>query len=192
MIHTKRKVQKKYCEILKLKVWKQDKCGRYWSQSQNTCPKVRQVQVVIAVSVHCWHATPVANVLWISLAIWYKFCNNFEFSKRRKGKDLTQSYDESPSTHRKFQKATWQHKSVTETSIIQRLQAQLRTVSWSNDSQPTYVVKPVYGIPLSAKAVKSKGQTLTNMYIILLMKTENQQPTKAEKPQKALHKHLGW
>ena len=35
-----------------------------------------------------------------------------------------------------------------------------RSVSWGNDSQPTGVVKPVYGIPtfpLTLKAVQSKG-----------------------------------
>ena len=29
---------------------------------------------------------------------------------REKGRDLTQSYDKRPYTHRKIQKATWQHK----------------------------------------------------------------------------------
>ena len=29
---------------------------------------------------------------------------------REKGRDLTQSYDKSPYTHRKIQKATWKHK----------------------------------------------------------------------------------
>ena len=31
-------------------------------------------------------------------------------SKREKGSDLTQPYDKRPYTHRKIQKATWQHK----------------------------------------------------------------------------------
>ena len=31
-----------------------------------------------------------------------------------KGRDLTQSYDKSPYTHRKTQKATWQHTNATE------------------------------------------------------------------------------
>ena len=35
------------------------------------------------------------------------------FFTRGKGRDLTQSYDKSPYTHRKMQKATWQHKNVT-------------------------------------------------------------------------------
>ena len=73
-----------------------------------------------------------------------------------KGRDLTQSYDRSPYTHRKIQKATRQHKNATKsldyTTIADRL-------SWGNDSHPTGVVKPVYRIPtfpLSAKSVQSK------------------------------------
>ena len=42
-----------------------------------------------------------------------------------KGRDLTQSYDKSPYNHRKIQKATWQHKNATKTSITQRLQTDL-------------------------------------------------------------------
>ena len=33
--------------------------------------------------------------------------------QEKKEKDLTQSYDKSPNTHRKIQKATWQHKNAT-------------------------------------------------------------------------------
>ena len=40
---------------------------------------------------------------------------------REKGRDLTQSYDKSPYTHRKIQKASWQHKKATKTLITQRL-----------------------------------------------------------------------
>ena len=42
----------------------------------------------------------------------------------------------------------------------------LRTVDWSKDSNPTGVVKPVYGtqtFPLTAKAVKLKGHTFKNV-----------------------------
>ena len=45
---------------------------------------------------------------------------------REKGRDLTQSYDKSPHTDRKIQKATWQHKkNATKTSITQRLRTDL-------------------------------------------------------------------
>ena len=43
---------------------------------------------------------------------------------------------------------------------------QLRTVSLGDESHPTGVVKPVYGIPtfpLTAKAVLSKGHTFKNL-----------------------------
>ena len=52
-------------------------------------------------------------------------------------------------------------KNFDNTTIVDRL----RTFSWSNNSYPTGVVKPVYGyptFPLTAKAVKSKGLTYNN------------------------------
>ena len=73
-----------------------------------------------------------------------------------KGRDLTQSYDESPYTDRKIQKATWQHKNATKSFDYTTIADRLRTVSWGNDSHPNGVVKPVYGIttfPLTAKAM---------------------------------------
>ena len=79
---------------------------------------------------------------------------------REKGRDLTQFYYKSPKPTGKKQKATWQHTNATNifdyTTIVDRL----RTVSWGNDSHPTGVFKPVYGIPtfpLTTKAVLSKG-----------------------------------
>ena len=58
---------------------------------------------------------------------------------REKGRDLTQSFDKSPYTHKN---ATIQkrHQNFDYTTIADRL----RTVSWSNNSHPTGVVKPVY------------------------------------------------
>ena len=48
-----------------------------------------------------------------------------------KGRDLTQSYDQSPYTDRKIQKATWQHKNATKTWITQRLRTYLgRSPNW--------------------------------------------------------------
>ena len=45
---------------------------------------------------------------------------------RERGRDLTQSYDKRPYTHRKIQKATWQHKKTPpKTSITQRLRTDL-------------------------------------------------------------------
>ena len=42
----------------------------------------------------------------------------------------------------------------------------LRTISWSNNSHPTGVVKPVYErstLPVAATAVLSKGHTFKNL-----------------------------
>ena len=48
-----------------------------------------------------------------------------------KGRDLAQSYDQSPYTDRKIQKATWQHKNATKTWITQRLRTYLgRSPNW--------------------------------------------------------------
>ena len=73
-----------------------------------------------------------------------------------KGRDLTQSYDKRPYTHSKIKKAKWQHKNATKNFDYTAIADRLRTVSWGNDSHPTGVVKPVYGIPafpLTATAV---------------------------------------
>ena len=87
------------------------------------------------------------------------FITQFNFDTvhiRENERDLTQSYDKSPYTDRKIQKATWQHKNATINFDYSTFADRLRTVSWGNDSHPTCVVKPVYGIPifpLTAKAV---------------------------------------
>ena len=73
-----------------------------------------------------------------------------------KGRDLTQSCDKNPFTHRTIKKATWQHKNATKNFDYTTIEDRLRTVSWSNGSHPTGVVKPVYErstFPLTATAV---------------------------------------
>ena len=75
---------------------------------------------------------------------------------REKGRDLTQSCDKNPYTHRTIQKVTWQHKNATKNFDYTTIADRLRTVSWSNSSHPTGVVKPVYErstFPLTATAV---------------------------------------
>ena len=57
---------------------------------------------------------------------------------------MTQSFYKSPYTHRKIQKATWQHKNATKNFDYTTIAGRLKTVSWSNSSHPTGVVKPVY------------------------------------------------
>ena len=73
---------------------------------------------------------------------------------REKGRDLTQSRDKNPYTHRTIKKATWQHKNATKNFDYTTIADRLRTVNWSNSSHPTGVVKPVYErstFPLTAK-----------------------------------------
>ena len=59
---------------------------------------------------------------------------------RPKGRDLTQSYDKRLYTHRKIQKASWQHKKATKNFDYTTIADRLRTVSWSNSTHPTGVV----------------------------------------------------
>ena len=47
--------------------------------------------------------------------------NSMPTVTREKGRDLTQSCDKNPYTHRTIQKATWQHKNATKTLITQLL-----------------------------------------------------------------------
>ena len=63
----------------------------------------------------------------------------------KKGRYLTQSYDKSPYTDRKIQKATSQYKKATKHFDYTTIADRLRTVSWGNDRQPNGVVKPVTG-----------------------------------------------
>ena len=56
---------------------------RHWSQQKNTCKsQMGQDQVSGGVSILCWHAAPVANVLWKPLAIRLKvkFGNKVQIS----------------------------------------------------------------------------------------------------------------
>ena len=85
-----------------------------------------------------------------------------------KGRDLTQSYDKSPYTNRKFQTATWQQKNSTKTYIAQRLRTDLGRSVWV-----TTAIKSFYRILtflLTAKAVLSS-----------LWRPEHQQSTKTER-----------
>ena len=67
---------------------------------------------------------------------------------REKGRDLTQSCDKNPYTHRIIQKATWQHKNATKNLDYTTIADRLRTVSWSNSSHPTGVVKALFAVYL--------------------------------------------
>ena len=86
--------------------------------------------------------------------------------KEKKERDLTQSYDKSPYTHRKIQKATWQHKNATKNFDYTTIADRLRTVSSSNSSHSTCVVKPVYKrstFPFTATAVLTNEHGMTRI-----------------------------
>ena len=76
---------------------------------------------------------------------------------REKQEEIWPILWQKPLHRQKIQKATWQHKNATKNFDYTTIADRLRTVSWSKDSHPTGVVKPVYWIqtfPLTAKAVQ--------------------------------------
>ena len=81
------------------------------------------------------------NQVWNSIETAFQTCQN---RPREKGRDLTQSYDKSPSPTEKIQKATWQHKNAKKIVDYTTIVDQLRTVSWTKNNHPISVVKPVY------------------------------------------------
>ena len=78
-------------------------------------------------------------------------------NRREKGRDLTQSYDKNPYTHRKIQKESnvtthKRHQNFDYTAIADWL----KMVSWSNISHPPVVVKRILiapTFPLTATAM---------------------------------------
>ena len=62
---------------------------------------------------------------------------------KEKGRYLAQFYDKSPYTNRQFHKAKLQHRKRHQNFDCTTIADRLRMVSWSNDIQPTGVVKPV-------------------------------------------------
>ena len=83
-----------------------------------------------------------------------------------KGRDLIQSYDNPPYTHRKIQKATRQHKNASKNVDYTMIADWLRTVIWSKDSHPTGVVKPVYGIPTFPQLCNQKDTQPSNSCVM--------------------------
>ena len=80
--------------------------------------------------------TEKAGILVTCLSNGFKVRKAFHI-QREKGRDLTQSYDKSPYTHRKIQKTTWQHKNATKCFDNTTIADRLRTVSWSNRNEST-------------------------------------------------------
>ena len=112
--------------------------------------------------------------------MYFIFRRKFIHKRKRRRSDLVVTKAPTPTDQ---SKTTWQFKNATKKFDYTTIADRLKTVSWVNDSHLTDAVKPVYGIPtfpLTATTVKSKGCTFKNLYIILLIETEDQQPTKAE------------
>ena len=63
---------------------------------------------------------------------------------RERERDLTQSYDKSPYTNEKSKKQRDNIKNATKNFDYTAIEDLLRTVSCSNSSHPTGVVRPVY------------------------------------------------
>ena len=69
---------------------------------------------------------------------------------------MTQSYDKSPYTHGKIKKQRDNTQNATKNFDYTTIADRLKTASWSNNSHPNGVVKPVYErstFPLTTTAV---------------------------------------
>ena len=101
----------------------------------------------------------------------------YVFRRREKQRDPTQPYDKSPYTHRKIQSAALQHKNATQNFDYTTIAGRIRTVSWSNDSHPTAVVKPVNGIKtsflLTTIVVLTRAQPCMQILFKSELKVEN-------------------
>ena len=74
-----------------------------------------------------------------------------------------------PNHPQKIQKATWQHKNATKNLDNTTIADRLRTVSWSNNSHPTGVVRPVYERWTTLKLLyqfKYNETTMLKMFMI--------------------------
>ena len=67
---------------------------------------------------------------------------SFKLYISRKGRDLSQSYDQTSYIQSKIRTATCQYKNVTKNCDYTTIADRLTTVSWSNNSYPTGVIKP--------------------------------------------------
>ena len=95
--------------------------------------------------------TTVTPLVWLN-----RFTGAKRLILKEKETDPTQSYDKNPYTDRRIKKATRQHKDATKSLNYTTIADRRRTVSRSNDSYPTDVVKPVFWIltlQLTAKFV---------------------------------------
>ena len=102
----------------------------------------------------CFVITPNRICQMIDSTLWFTF---YQTKKKRSDSVLWQK---PPHTNIEFKKAKWQHKNATKNFDYTMIADWLKTVSWSNDSHPNAVVKPVCDIPtlqLTSEAMQSKG-----------------------------------
>ena len=106
-------------------------------------------------TIHCW--TCHDSGLWISNIPWSWRYFHFVSTCWEKKEDIWFSpFTKAPTARDKSKKERKQHKNVTQNFDCTTIADRLRTVSWSNNSQPTGVVKEVYGYStflLTTKAV---------------------------------------
>ena len=77
----------------------------------------------------------------------------------KKGRDLTQSYDETPLRPHKNPKSNMTTQNATKNFDYTTIADRHRTLSWSNDRSPTGVVKPVNWIPAFTLTLKDRELT---------------------------------
>ena len=105
---------------------------------------------------------------------------------------MTQSYDKSPLIDRKFKKSKRKHSNATINFDYLRSVYRLRTISWSNDSNPTGLVIPIYGIPTSHLVQELFNQRDTRWKIVNNPPHTDQGATvnrNEEVIKKSVHKH---
>ena len=79
--------------------------------------------------------------IWLpNWRIYFTVNLHLQWTSWGKGIYLTESYDISPYTNRKFKKVKWQHKNATKTSSIQRLRTDLERSVRVTDTHSTVVV----------------------------------------------------
>ena len=96
-----------------------------------------------------------ASSAWVAVPAIYASDTAHMLIEGEKGRDLTQCHDKSSYTNRKFRKAKSQYKNATKNFDNTTIANRHRTVSWRNDSYPTFMVKPANGIPTFPLTAKS-------------------------------------
>ena len=99
----------------------------------------------------------IINYLIVLSDLFLNVCLYFKIHKQEKTEEIWLSpMTKAPTPTEKSKKQRDNTKNATKNFDYTTIADRLRTVSWGNDSHPTGVVKPLYGIPtfpLTAKAV---------------------------------------